>query len=492
MEQELIDTLVGAGVANIVMPRKEFMKEHKHLIGLLRKYRQHPELAKEAASQEAEMKSYTGGFTKSSGFIRRLMAENTVAHKGQYGNPTKLPKGSTMNRPAEFDYKKLANAEQKGTNTSAYGASPFIQKHFGTTERVPFERKRGTPPPLEPYPNKKRVKKQTTQTPTETPTLTPSSTPTPDMPPPPQSPPPPPVEAPPPPVAEVKPTPPPAPTPASNKIHLPLFNVRESQLFKTEEINDTTMEPFVKLYEALKEKPLLYFAATKGWVNSGKDMFVPIASTKPLLHGTIEEPGTPKKQVADWVVKMGLVNDEFKPGGLRSRMETEGNVYHQYKKQNVYINETGNRKGEKDIYIEDSTGKKWEVEHPPKLVNASGETTRYGAFENLRIEVSQGFSAPQITYHTYDLNLGKIAGAKYRRTRESLPGVMDLTPTYYNISFFHKEIEDYSVAFFLGWLYKTEKDKTKRNNDIHERITQLIEKPTLKMVINGVEWIMTD
>jgi hypothetical protein len=169
MEQEVVDLLVGAGLGDIVMPRKEFMAEHKHLISLLRKYK-HPELQKEADSQETEMKSYTGGFGKASGFIRRLMAENTITHKGQYGNPTKLPKGSTMNRPAEFDYKKIANASQKGTNTSSYGASPFIQKHFGTTEFIPFNRKRGTPPPLEPYPNKKRSKKTTELNDTITPT----------------------------------------------------------------------------------------------------------------------------------------------------------------------------------------------------------------------------------------------------------------------------------------------------------------------------------
>jgi hypothetical protein len=35
-----------------------------------------------------------------------------------------------MRAPVPFDYKKLANSDQKGTNSSAYGASPFIINHF--------------------------------------------------------------------------------------------------------------------------------------------------------------------------------------------------------------------------------------------------------------------------------------------------------------------------------------------------------------------------
>lgn len=156
MDTELVDTIIGAGLANIIMPRREFMKEHKHLIALLNRYKQHPELKAEADKQTAEMQSYNGGFSKQSGFIRRLMAENRIKHKGQYGKPTDLPKGSTMNKPAKFDYKKIANESQKGTNTSSYGASPFIQKHFGTTEFIPFKRKRGTSPPLETFPTKRK------------------------------------------------------------------------------------------------------------------------------------------------------------------------------------------------------------------------------------------------------------------------------------------------------------------------------------------------
>lgn len=103
-----------------------------------------------------------GGFSKNSGFIRRMMAENTVKHKGQYGNPTNLPEGSHMSKPVVFNYKKIANPSQNGTKTTGnpYGASPFIQKHFGTIERKPFVRKRGQPYPTEPFLKARRVKGQ--------------------------------------------------------------------------------------------------------------------------------------------------------------------------------------------------------------------------------------------------------------------------------------------------------------------------------------------
>jgi len=72
-----------------------------------------------------------GGRGQASGFVMRMMAENKLKHSGQYRNPTDpLHPQSTMNAAVPFDYKKLANGDQKGTNTSAYGASPFIINHF--------------------------------------------------------------------------------------------------------------------------------------------------------------------------------------------------------------------------------------------------------------------------------------------------------------------------------------------------------------------------
>ena len=72
-----------------------------------------------------------GGRGRASGFIMRMMAENKLKHTGQYKKPTApLSAKSTMNKPIPFDYNKLANGVQKGTNKNPYGASPFIQKYF--------------------------------------------------------------------------------------------------------------------------------------------------------------------------------------------------------------------------------------------------------------------------------------------------------------------------------------------------------------------------
>ena len=83
----------------------------------------------------------SGGRGQASGFIMRMMAENKKKHQGQYKNPSNNDYGSTMKKFAEFDYKKLANKDQKGRNQSNYGASPFILKHFGSPESIPFVRK---------------------------------------------------------------------------------------------------------------------------------------------------------------------------------------------------------------------------------------------------------------------------------------------------------------------------------------------------------------
>jgi hypothetical protein len=206
--------LHGAGLGDIVIPRKKFVKEHRHLVELLNRY-DIPALRKEAADQAEELKLKGGFFNlnafrgmpsgtkailssavkpvmeslipalgqvaetlipligkgthrenkggnKQSGFIRRLMAENTVRHQGQYRNPTDLVPNSTMFHKARFDWKQLANPSQSGVNTHKgnnpdnYGASPFILKHFAQAEPVPYVRKRGEQPPLQPFPNRKR------------------------------------------------------------------------------------------------------------------------------------------------------------------------------------------------------------------------------------------------------------------------------------------------------------------------------------------------
>jgi len=77
------------------------------------------------------MNELRGGRGQASGFVMRMMAENKLKHKGRYKNPSApLDPNSTMKAPVAFDYRKLANGAQRGTNKSAYGASPFIKRHF--------------------------------------------------------------------------------------------------------------------------------------------------------------------------------------------------------------------------------------------------------------------------------------------------------------------------------------------------------------------------
>lgn len=84
----------------------------------------------------------SGGRGQASGFVMRMMAEAKLKHQGKpygkndrlksYKNPTApLHTTSTMKDPVPFDFKKLASKSQSGTNSSEYGASPFIVRHFG-------------------------------------------------------------------------------------------------------------------------------------------------------------------------------------------------------------------------------------------------------------------------------------------------------------------------------------------------------------------------
>ena len=88
------------------------------------------------------------GGSKQSGFIQRMVAEAKLKN-GEYKPPTKpLSKESTMNKPVAFEYDNLASEDQYGTQPNRriyrtkkrkiasekdnYGASPFIQEHFGS------------------------------------------------------------------------------------------------------------------------------------------------------------------------------------------------------------------------------------------------------------------------------------------------------------------------------------------------------------------------
>ena len=130
MNRDLLELLQGAGLEHIVLPRKDFIKEHRHLIKLLQKS-DDPAFRKEASSQKKELDEMTGGNAKA-GFIRRMMWENQHKHDGEYKRPVyPLADDSKMKQPWKFKYHKLANREQSGVNQRNYGASPFITRHFG-------------------------------------------------------------------------------------------------------------------------------------------------------------------------------------------------------------------------------------------------------------------------------------------------------------------------------------------------------------------------
>ena len=151
-----VDMMEGAGLGDVLIPKKEFVKEHERLVKLLNQS-DIPALRKEAKDQQAELKK-EGGSGKSN-FIARLMAEQKYKHRdaserdkpyeqtktGKYRKPVMDPEvdDTTMSQAIKFDYDKIANKKQvpSGTNKEAYGASPFIAYHFGhaTIPRKPKE-----------------------------------------------------------------------------------------------------------------------------------------------------------------------------------------------------------------------------------------------------------------------------------------------------------------------------------------------------------------
>jgi len=132
MEGKLRDLLVGAGIGDIVMPHKQFVKEHKNLLGVLKRGKR-SELDAEYADQAKELASH-GGSKASSGFIRRMLGEVKKVHKGAYKPITALAKGSTMNSPRVFNYSKVPKP------------SPWLQTKFGKA-KAPAEAPAKAPEP---------------------------------------------------------------------------------------------------------------------------------------------------------------------------------------------------------------------------------------------------------------------------------------------------------------------------------------------------------
>jgi hypothetical protein len=153
---DYLEMMRGAGLGDVLIPKKEFVKEHERLVKLLNQS-DIPALRKEAKDQQAEL-AKEGGSGKSN-FIARLMAEQKYKHRdaserdkpyeqtktGKYRKPVMDPEvdDTKMSQAIKFDYNKIANKKQtpSGTNAEAYGASPFIAYHFGhaTIPRKPRE-----------------------------------------------------------------------------------------------------------------------------------------------------------------------------------------------------------------------------------------------------------------------------------------------------------------------------------------------------------------
>lgn len=90
------------------------------------------------------------GGSRGSNFIARMMAEAKYKHRdpsekdkpydqtqtGTYRKPVMDPDrdDTKMSQAVKFDYKKIANKNQSGSNSEAYGASPFIAHHFGLAQ----------------------------------------------------------------------------------------------------------------------------------------------------------------------------------------------------------------------------------------------------------------------------------------------------------------------------------------------------------------------
>ena len=149
----------GAGLGDVLIPKKEFVKEHERLVALLNQS-DIPALRKEAREQKAELAERGG--SNPSNFIARMMAEAKYKHRSaeekrlpydkKTAQPGKYVRGSvmdpedddtTMSQAIKFNYNKLASASQSRNSENKkgnpYGASPFIAHHFGNAKSKPRE-----------------------------------------------------------------------------------------------------------------------------------------------------------------------------------------------------------------------------------------------------------------------------------------------------------------------------------------------------------------
>jgi hypothetical protein len=145
MEGKLRDLLVGAGIGDILIPRKDFVKEHKNLLKVLKSGKR-SELDAEYRDQARELEAEGG--SRNSGFIQRMLGEVKLVHKGAYRPIKALSKKSTMNSPRVFDYGEVETP------------SAWLQTRFGKAKakaKAPAKAKAKAPkkeikkPPMSEY-----------------------------------------------------------------------------------------------------------------------------------------------------------------------------------------------------------------------------------------------------------------------------------------------------------------------------------------------------
>jgi hypothetical protein len=143
VDAKCYECIAGAGLEPIldkhyINSKTPFTLAKEYPKDVLKSFQADPSVPPSMKEKLGVAMGLSGGRGQASGFIMRMMAENKKKHQGQYRNPSDNDYGSSMKAFRAFDYKKLANKDQSGRNESEYGASPFIQKHFGSVGDVPF------------------------------------------------------------------------------------------------------------------------------------------------------------------------------------------------------------------------------------------------------------------------------------------------------------------------------------------------------------------
>lgn len=132
MDNQLYEMLAGAGLETILMPKKQFVAEHKKLIKLLRQYNAKP-LLKEASEQEAELKSQmrkSGGGKKDTKKWIQAVVSSPSFKEGAF---TRQAKSHKMT-PQQFAKEVVAHPDKYTTTTRRRAQFVLNVKRGGSGE----------------------------------------------------------------------------------------------------------------------------------------------------------------------------------------------------------------------------------------------------------------------------------------------------------------------------------------------------------------------